>query len=372
MNAKDLFHPFVATDAKKNWEAYTSPRMEYFCDDIPGVDFSAGFLVAVKPTFMDIPHIHDGADNCFIFTGPDLDRMFEADFEVDIFLGDAPDSMEVYRITKPSFVRVPAGVWHCPVYYRKVGRGVNTILWYSGQSSGRVYPSPSDPKTFIYEKDVFTARPCVKDASKPCTFCGACFNYTDEQVKAFVTPLYEKAAKTQKYKDCIVELRQDHHSLGDAVISPRAAFKGPEEMAGAQRQFSFNIVAKPCRLGDDRPVSNGQAVEFLWFSGADAVDPWNSFDAEIVVEIGESPDRMEKIVVDRPGVVAVPPGVWRGAVEVRRVGKPLCFIPWYQHDKARYRLTRQYIDGKPVLVYDDESTIDSPTSGDELYMQIKR
>lgn len=370
MKAIDLFHPFVPSGAKKNWEAYTSPRMEYFCD-IPGVDFGAGFLVAIKPNYMDIPHIHDGSDNYFIFTGADLDNIFESEFEVHLFMGDSPTSMEMYRITKPSFVRVPAGVWHAPVYYSKIVRGVNTILWYGGKTSGRVYPNKNGGEDLIYEKDNWN-RPCVQDETKPCIYCGLCFNQTEGHIKEFMTPLYENAAKTQKYKDCIVELKKDYHTLGDAVISPRATFKGPEDLEGTERQFSINIITKPCWLGDVEPFSNGQAAEFLWFSGADACDPWNSFDAEIEVEIGESPDRLEKILIDRPGVVAVPPGVWRGQIHVRRVGKPLCFIPWYQHDKARYKLTRKYIDGEPVLVYDDENTIKTPTAGDELYMMMKR
>jgi hypothetical protein len=167
-------------------------------------------------------------------------------------------------------------------------------------------------------------------------------------------------------------LRRDYHKLGGAVMNPRAVFKGKEDMPDTDRQFSFNIITEPCTLGDDEPVSNGQVAEFLWFSGADAVDPWNSFDAEIEVTLGEDPDNMQKVTFDKPGVVAVPPGTWRGAVTVKRAGKPVCFIPWYQHNKERFRITRKIADGKTFLAYDDETTIKEPTAGDELFMQIKR
>ena len=81
---------------------------------------------------------------------------------------------------------------------------------------------------------------------------------------------------------------------------------------------------------------------------------------------------MEAVGFDRPGVIAVPAGMWRGTVTVKRLGKPVCFIPYYMQDKPRYKITRKLVDGEPLLVYSDESTIKNPTPGDELYLQIKR
>lgn len=367
------FHPFIATDAKANWSGYTSPRMDYFGGDIPGVAFDAGFLVASKEGYMDIPHIHDGADNFFVFTGADLTDVFHSEFEVDLFMGDSPTAMELYKITKPSIVRIPAGVWHCPVYYKKVVRGLNTMMWYAGVSTGRVYPTvnAAGEPDIRYEKDNWV-RPCVKDPDRLCTYCGACFDQSEAHIREYMKPFYENAADTRKYADCVVALRADDHTLGDGVLSPRAVFRGGEELEKADRQFSINIVTKPCQLGDDEPVSNGQAAEFLWFSGADAYDPWTSFDAEIQVMLGDDPDHMEPVVFDRPGVVAVPPGTWRGAVTVKRAGKPLCFIPWYPHSLPRYKLVRRMANGEPVLAYYDAAGIAAPSAGDELYLQMKR
>jgi hypothetical protein len=350
--------------------------MDFFNDDsvIPNVKFGAGFLVASKIGYMDIPHIHDGADNYFIFTGADLTNIFESEFEVDFFMGDSAQSMEVYNITKPSFIRVPAGVWHCPVYYKKVVRGLNNMLWYGGTSTGRVYPrTDGDGKSeLFYEKDNWV-RDCVKDPTKLCTWCGLCFDQTEEHVLEYVAPFYKNVSNTRKYKDCVMELKKDDHKLGGAVMSPRAVFKGVNDMPDTDRQFSFNIVTKPCKLGDDEPMSNGQVAEFLWFSGSDAVDPWGSFDTEIEVALGEDPDHMEIITFDKPGVIALPPKMWRGAIRFKRVGKPVCFMPWYPHSQERYKITRKTAaDGRKFLAYDDESTIKEPTAGDELYLQIKR
>lgn len=372
-----FFHPFIKTDEKANWAGYTSPRMNFFNNDsiIPDCNFGAGFLVATRVGTMDIPHIHDGAHNFFVFTGADLASIFEAEFEVAFCIGDTAQSMEIYNITKPSIVAAPAGVFHSPVYFKKVVRGINTMLQYVGTTIGRVYPrlDAEGNEEWIYEKD--KKRYCVKDPSKECTFCGLCFtnpDETEEDVRKYMEPFYKNASTVGKYKNCIKELRKDYHRLGDSVMNPRCVFKGKEDMPNTVQQFSFNIITAPCKLGDDEPVSNGQVAEFLWFSGTDTVEPWDSFDAEIEVMLGDCPENMKPVRITEPGVVAVPPGAWRGAVTVKRADKPICFIPFYPHDRKRYKISQKIVDGKKLLVYDDETTIKEPTAGDELYLQIKR
>jgi hypothetical protein len=371
------FNPFIKTHDKDNWYGYTSPRMHFFNSDsvVPGVSFGTGFLVATKVGTMDLPHIHDGAHNFFVFTGAELDRLFESEFEVGFCIGDSAQSMEIYHITKPSIVWAPAGVFHSPVYFKKVVRGLNTMLSYVGTTSGRVYNrlDKNGKEEWLYAKE--GSRPCVKDKTKECTFCGLCFTnpkQTDEDVLKHMEPFYKNASKVGKYKYCIKELRKDNHKLGDAVMNPRCVFKGKEDMPNTGYQFSFNIITAPCKLGDDEPMSNGQIAEFLWFSGTDVVKPWDSFDARIEVMLGKDPDHMEAVTFDEPGVIAVPAGMWRGAVTVKRIGKPVCFIPYYTQDKKRYKINRKVVDGESLLVYNDESTIKNPTPGDELYLQIKR
>ena len=368
-----LFKPFIATDAKKYWDTFTSPRMGYYGMQ-DGYHFGAEYLVASKRSFMDIPHIHDGADNYFIFTGADLDNIWESEFQVDLYMGDSAQSMEVHTITKPSIARIPAGVWHCPIYYPKVVRGLNNIMWYSGVSTGRVYPVTNEDGSYDirYEKDNWV-HPCVEDPeNKNCTYCGKCFDQPEDKIDAFMEPLIKNASSEKKYKDCIMELKKDYHKLGDAVMSPRAVFKGVEDMDHADRQFSFNIITKPCKLSDDEPVSNGQIAEFLWFSGTDVVDAFGCWDAEVEVMLGDDPEKMQKVTFDKPGVVIVPPGFWRGPITVKRVGKPVCFIPWYPHTDKRFKITHKVVDGKSLRVYDDEASIKAPSAGDELFMQIKR
>ena len=369
---QELFHAFEPNMIKLYWNQYTSPRMEFFSNEVPGVPFGSGFLVAIKHGFMDIPHIHDGADNYFIFTGPTLDNIWEDEFEVDMFMGDSAQSMEMYKITKPTVVHVPAGVWHCPVYYKNVGRGINNFMWYKGTSTGRVYPKIDEngEPTVFYEKDNWV-HPCKYEPEKNCVYCGRCFCQEDGPVNEYMKPLFENMSHERKYANCIHELKPDYHSLGDAVVSPRITF-GQDDLPFIDREFSFNAIVKPCKLGDDEPVSNGQIAEFIWFSGCDSVDPWNSFDAEVEIMLGEDPDHMEKVVFDKPGVIAVHPGIWRGPITVKRVGKPLFMQPWYMSDKERYKITQKTIDGEKVKVFEEKADIKEPTPGDELFMFLKK
>ncbi len=94
------FQLFIKTHDKDNWYGCNSPRMAFFNSDdvVPGVDFGTSFLVANKVGTMDIPHIHDGAHNFFVFTGAELDRIFEAEFKIGFCIGDSAKSMEIYSI----------------------------------------------------------------------------------------------------------------------------------------------------------------------------------------------------------------------------------------------------------------------------------
>ena len=59
-------------------------------------------------------------------------------------------------------------------------------------------------------------------------------------------------------------------------------------------------------------------------------------------------------------------------MRVLRAGKPVCFIPWYQSARPRYKVTQKAFGGEKVLVYGDKDTIAAPTESDELYLQMER
>ena len=93
--------------------------------------------------------------------------------------------------------------------------------------------------------------------------------------------------------------------------------------------------------------------EYLIFTGADLMDPFQSFDAEISVMLGEDPDHMEEYTITAPSVVRIPPNLWYCPVNFKRVGKPVNFMPMYP-DGTFSRISRQFIkgDGTATYVYD--------------------
>ena len=80
------------------------------------------FLVPViKPVLMvDEPHQHDFDQFICIF-GSDPYNIGHLGAEVEIYLGA---EHEKHVITAPSIVHLPAGLIHCPIYYKKISKPV--------------------------------------------------------------------------------------------------------------------------------------------------------------------------------------------------------------------------------------------------------
>ncbi|MGD9393604.1 MAG: hypothetical protein PVJ81_01390 [Dehalococcoidia bacterium] len=80
-------------------------------------------LTLVNPPGLDVkdePHTHD-YDEVWIFIGTNPKDNKELGGEVEFWMGEG-DEAEKYIITEPSAVVVPAGVSHCPVYFKNVKR----------------------------------------------------------------------------------------------------------------------------------------------------------------------------------------------------------------------------------------------------------
>ena len=108
-------------------------------------------------------------------------RTVGADCDIDFAIGDDPDHMEHRRITKPTVVRVPPTVWHCPIQFRKVNKPVmfqaafmhgtwGTITRNEGGSGHGFFASK-----YTYEYMGDNVRYCRYNDKKRCNICGACF-----------------------------------------------------------------------------------------------------------------------------------------------------------------------------------------------------
>jgi len=91
---------------------------------IPGSKFNVGFQIFVKPFFLDrIPHRHD-VDEYLVFLGGTFPNLFDFDADIELTMGTVGVDEEIYHITEPTMVRVPAGVNHCPINFKRVDKPI--------------------------------------------------------------------------------------------------------------------------------------------------------------------------------------------------------------------------------------------------------
>lgn len=87
-----------------------------------GVDCQIQYSIVTKPSQRDDrpePHTHDfGQVICFFGSNPQ--DIYDFDAEIELFLGG-----EKQVITAPSMISIPAGLVHCPLVFRRVGKPVN-------------------------------------------------------------------------------------------------------------------------------------------------------------------------------------------------------------------------------------------------------
>ena len=149
------------------------------------------------------------------------------------------------------------------------------------------------------------------------------------------------------YDYCFYELKKEESPAGSLFPPQWAVFRGEESIPGARVNQPYIAVEKTGFL--DKEPHFHRDEEYLAFVGHDMRDAFESFDAEIVLWIGEHLDEMEKFVITKPTMVRVPKFYWHGPIEVRRLGKPLFFQPILY--ATRYYAIRQRRDGDGPIYY---------------------
>jgi hypothetical protein len=135
-----------------------------------------------------------------------------------------------------------------------------------------------------------------------------------------------KLPRTGKYDKYVYTYKPEYHN-DSRFLSPRAGFRGTEEMENAHLRYLYNIVQKECEVGDETHMHHS-VEEYLVFTGSDITNFFD-FDAEAEVLIGNSPGTLEAYTITEPTVVRIPAGYWHGPVTFKRVGTPVNFIPFY-------------------------------------------
>lgn len=137
---------------------------------IPGAEFNQSFQIVVKPYFLDrIPHRHS-KDEYLIFLGASFPNVFNFDAKVELTLGKDEEA-ETYIITKPTIVRIPAGVYHCPLNFKEVNSPILFLATLFTPMFGAIMDMPDGTtKEVFYNGPV----PCKYNLDKKCDSCGKC------------------------------------------------------------------------------------------------------------------------------------------------------------------------------------------------------
>jgi len=74
-------------------------------------------------------HAHD-FDQFLMFVGGDINNMTDLGGEVELTLSEDGKNLEKFVFTKATMVYVPAGLYHCPLNFKKVNDPSKPILFH--------------------------------------------------------------------------------------------------------------------------------------------------------------------------------------------------------------------------------------------------
>ena len=109
--------------------------------DMDGADFSLGWSFLTEPFLMvEAAHAHDFGQVLFFFGG-DNTKVGEFDAEVEMHLGE---NEELFLITYPAVVNIPAGLVHSPLNIKTVNKPIVFIdITFNPGGSTRPLPDAS-------------------------------------------------------------------------------------------------------------------------------------------------------------------------------------------------------------------------------------
>jgi len=330
------------------------------------------FTAVTKELVMEVPHTHHAVDEYIVLATADFNNFYDGfDAEIDIWLGEDPENLELYTITEPVIIRIPPKFYHCPINFRRIGKPVLFSAMYCDGDWSKITPivAPNGDQAFAY--DGAGVRRCVKDRSKECIYCGQCFSermndFEEKKAEAdtveevadpnanLLAPYYEmgKKPRSGKYDKYVHYYKPEIHD-DERFLSPRTGFRGLDEMDESRLFTLLNIVQKECTVSNTH--MHHAVEEYLFFTGSDVMNFFD-FDAEVEISLGNDPDNMETYTITEPTVVRVPAGMWHGPVVFKRVGAPVNFMPFYPNGSY----------GKVVRVANADGTFTYAYEGGDL------
>ena len=343
-----------------SWYGFASPRGFFRGTTMmENARLYMDFTSVTNELVMEVPHTHHSADEYIVLATADFNNFYDGfDAEIDIWLGEDPENLELYTITEPVIIRIPPKFYHCPINFRRIGKPVLFSAMYLDGDWSKITPIVNAEGIQEFRYDGAGVRRCVKDRTNECMYCGECFSESQkkdlkkamEMQADMLAPYYamsDKNPHTGKYDKYVFKFKPEHHE-DPRFLSPRTGFRGLSEMPDSRLFTLMNIVQKSCSVGE---LHMHHAVEeYLFFTGAD-VTRFFEFDATIEISLGEDPDNLETYTITEPTVIRIPPGFWHGPVTFKHVGAPINFMPFYPSGSYS-RITRTAQSGNdPQYIY---------------------
>lgn len=180
---KDLV--FEMTPRYTEWGDWIfSPQIGFGGEmDMPGARYSAGYQVFQKPIHWleKYSHFHR-EEEYLVMINADLFHPEEFDAEIEIWLGYDLYNMEKHIITKPTIIRIPGSMWHCPMDFKRIDKPIMFQAVYLGATCGRVsrmFDEEGNEK-FVYSGPELRHGCKLDPLKEKCTACGKCFRLENE------------------------------------------------------------------------------------------------------------------------------------------------------------------------------------------------
>lgn len=161
---------------ESHWGDWCAKPQAYFRGNLsmPGAKYHVGFQVFTGDIDMEVPHFHHAVEEYLVFLGISLPDVFDWDAEIEIKLGQTPDNMETMIINKPTVLRIPPNLWHCPIKFHINKPIMFQAAYLDGTWSKILRRELPDGKfEYIYEGD--NVRTCKLRPGEQCYICGKCF-----------------------------------------------------------------------------------------------------------------------------------------------------------------------------------------------------
>lgn len=161
------------------WGDFIPPYQAYFRghDCMPDSSFYSSYRCYIKEAFIDKEPNSHSEEEYLCFTGYDvLDPWDSFDAEMEFWIGESLNKLEKHIITKPTIVRIPPFMWHCPLEYKKVNKPVYLqVLGTRGKFGAFFIKFDENGGYHLEYVGTAGAKKCVYEPEKQCTFCGKCF-----------------------------------------------------------------------------------------------------------------------------------------------------------------------------------------------------